>query len=225
LEVYVDTRIELDTSRRVRQLATYGLAAAMVIGPAVQVLLPLLQPWPLSDDDYVGNVSAHPDAYRALSWLALLGALTMAPAVVGIGLVAFRGAPRLALTGTVLALPSMLNPDGNPGDLIYTATRAGLPREGIRGMLDRLGDLAPFTTFGFYAFAVAFAVGGLVLGVALLVGRSAPRWAAMALLLASATALVGSWVNLGGLIGTVAWAVATVGFAGCAIALVKPLSA
>jgi hypothetical protein len=43
-----------------------------------------------------------------------------------------------------------------------------------------------------------------------------------ALILTPLAALVGSFVNVGGVIGVIGWAVAAVGFAGCAIALVAP---
>jgi hypothetical protein len=204
------------------RLARGILAAAMIVGPLVQVAFPLLQPWSPDTDDYVAAVAAHADAYQALAWLGLLGALTMAPAIAGLALVAWPGAPRLALAGAVLALPGMLNPDGNPGDLIYAAARAGTPAADTHTMLDRLGELPPFTTFGFYAFTVAFAVGGLLLGAAVLAGRTAPRWAAVALLAAAAVALLGAYFPVGAAVGTSAWAVASVGFIRCAVALLRP---
>jgi hypothetical protein len=200
------------------------LAAAMIVGPLVQVAFPLLQPWPPDTDDYAAAVTAHTDAYRALAWLGLLGALTMAPAVAGLALVAWPGAPRLALAGAVLALPGMLNPDGNPGDLVYAAARAGTPAADTHTMLDRVGELPPFTTFGFYAFTVAFAVGGLLLATAVLIGRTAPRWAAVALLAAAFVALLGAYVPLGAAIGTGAWALASAGFIRCGVTLLRPHS-
>jgi hypothetical protein len=194
----------------------------MIVGPLVQVAYPLLQPWPSDTDDYVTDVTAHTDAYASLAWLGLLGAVSMAPAVAGLALLAWRGAPRLALAGAVLALPGMLNPEGNPGDLVYAAARAGVPAEDTRTMLERLGDLPPFTTFGFYAFTVAFAAGGLLLGAAVLVGRTGPRWAAAALLAAACTGLLGAFVPVGAAVATGAWAVAAAGFIGCAVALLRP---
>jgi hypothetical protein len=196
----------------------------MIVGPLVQLAYPLLQPSPASGGDYVVDVASHTDGYRALAWLGLLGALTMAPAIAGVGLVAWRGAPRLALAGTALALPGMLNPEGNPGDLVYAAAGSGVPAPDTRAMLDRLGELAPFTAFGFYAFTVAFAVGGLLLGLGLLAGRSAPRWAATALLVASMVGLLGAFLPLDAVVSTGAWAAASVAFTGCAVALVRPRS-
>jgi hypothetical protein len=213
---------ETHRSDSVRNFARYGLAAVMVIAPLTQVVFLLTQPWPVDSDDYVRDVSAHTGGYVAMAWLGLVAAMTLAPAVIGVGVVAMRGAPLLGLVGMVLAVPGMLNPDGNPSDIIYTGARAGVPQKAVKDMLDRLGELPATGPFGFWAFAVAFAVGGLVLGVALLVGRSAPIWAAIALILTPLTALVGSFVNLGGAVATIGWAVATVGFTGCAIALVNP---
>jgi hypothetical protein len=194
----------------------------MVIAPLTQVVFLLTQPWPLDSGDYVRDVSAHTGGYAAVAWLGVLGAMTLAPAVIGVGVVAMRGAPLLGLVGMVLAVPGLLNADGNPSDIIYAGARAGVPQQMVKDMLDRLGELPATGRFGFWAFAVAFAVGGLVLGVALLVGRSAPIWAAIALILTPLTALVGSFVDLGGVVGVIGWAVATVGFAGCAITLVGP---
>ncbi|MEV4512263.1 hypothetical protein AB0K00_25275 [Dactylosporangium sp. NPDC049525] len=208
-------------SAQAGRLARGILAAAMIVGPLVQVAFPLLQPWPADTDDYVADVGAHTAAYRALAWLGLLGAVTMAPAVAGLAALAWRGAPRLALAGAVLAVPGMLNPDGNPDDLVYAAARAGAADDETRAMLDRLGELPPFTTFGFYAFGVAFAVGGLLLGAAVLIGRTAPRWAAVALLAASCVALLGSYVPIGAAAATAGWAVASAGFIGCAVALLR----
>jgi hypothetical protein len=213
---------ETQWSESVRRFGRYGLSVVMVIAPFTQVVFLLTQPWPLDSDDYVRDVSAHTGGYVAMAWLGLVGALTLAPAVIGVGVVAMRRAPLLGLVGMVLAVPGVLNPDGNPGDIIYTGARAGVPQKTVNDMLDRLGELPATGRFGFWAFAFAFAIGGLVLGVALLVGRSAPIWAATALILTTLTALVGSFVDLGGVVGVIGWAVATVGFTGCAIALVGP---
>jgi hypothetical protein len=192
------------------------LAAVMVIGPLTQVVAILVLPW-IGSDDYVSAVRASADRYPTYAWLGLAGALTLAPAAIGVGLAVWRTRPGWALAGLILTVPGLLNPDGNPEDLIYAANGAGVSADTTRTMLDHLGTLPASGPVGFYAFTVAFAFGGVVLGIGIIRSDSAPRWAGASLVVAGLVGVAGSFINLGALIFGGVWTLVLVAFTGCAI--------
>ncbi len=192
------------------------LAAVMVIGPLTQVGAILVLPW-IGSDDYVSAVRANANTYPDYAWLGLVGALTLAPAAIGVGLAVWRTRPGWALAGLILTVPGLLNPDGNPEDLIYAANGAGVQVDTTRSMLDELAALPAFGPVGFYAFAVAFALGGVVLGIGIIRSDSAPRWAGAALVIAGLVGVAGSFIELGPVVFGGMWTLVVVSFTGCAI--------
>jgi hypothetical protein len=195
----------------------------MVIGPLTQVVAILVLPW-VGSDDYVSAVRASADAYPAYAWLSLAGALTLAPAAIGVGLAVWRTRPGWALAGLILTVPGLLNPDGNPEDLIYAAYRVNVPADTTRTMLDELGNLPASGPVGFYAFAVAFAVGGVALGIGVIRSDSAPRWAGAALVAAGLVGVVGSFIKLGPVVFGGVWTLVLISFTACAIRTARATS-
>ena len=120
----------------------------------------------------------------------LASALTLAPPAIGVAIAVWRTQPGWALAGLILAVPGLLNPDGNSEDLIYAANGAGVPADTTRKMLDQLAALPAFGPVGSYAVTVAFALGGSVLGIGIIRSDSAPRWAGSALVIADSSALL-----------------------------------
>jgi hypothetical protein len=173
-------------------------------------------------DDAVAATYHHVGTFVALSWIDLFAALTLAPAAIAVGLLAMRGSPRLGLAGMVLVVPGLLNPDRNSGDALCAAARAGLPKADAQAVLDHLAELPVNGWFGFVAFYLAFVVGGLLLGTALLVGRTAPRWAAVSLMVSSLIGVAGAVTDLGQTAGLVAWLLVTVALTGCAARIAGP---
>ena len=192
------------------------LAVIMIVGPLTQVVAFLVLPW-IGSDDYVSAVRASADTYPNYAWLGLAGALTLAPATIGVGLAVSRTRPGWALAGLILTVPGLLNPDGNPDDLIYAANSADVPADTTRTMLDQLAALPAFGPVGFYAFAVAFALGGVVLGIGIIRSDAAPRWAGAALLVAGLLGLAASFIDLGLVVSAGIWTLVLVSFTGCAI--------
>jgi hypothetical protein len=205
-----------DADSAVRTAGRRLLAVIMVIGPLTQVVALLVLPW-IGSDDHVSAVRASAANYPAYTWLGLAGALTLAPAAIGVGLAVWRTRPGWALAGLILTVPGLLNPDGNPDDLIYAANSAHVSADTTRSMLDQLAALPAFGPVGFYGFAVAFAVGGVVLGIGLIRSDSAPRWAGAALVIAGLLGLAGSFIDLGLAVSIGAWALVLVAFTACAI--------
>lgn len=214
--VGVGTGSGADRDNGVRIAGRRLLAAVMVIGPLTQVVAILVLPW-IGSDDYVSAVRASADTYPAYAWLGLAGALTLAPAAIGVGLAVWRTRPGWALAGLILTVPGLLNPDGNPEDLIYAANGADVPGDTTRTMLDQLAALPAFGPVGFYAFAVAFALGGVVLGIGIIRSDSAPRWAGSALVIAGLVGVAGSFIDLGSVVFGGVWTLVLVSFTGCAI--------
>jgi hypothetical protein len=194
----------------------------MVLGPLTQLVYLLVVPW-VNADEYALAVAVEVGrGYQAFAWLALLGALTLAPAAIGVGVVALRGAPLLGMAGLVLAVPALLNPGGDPEDVIYAAVRTGLgPGEGF-DLVGRLAELpaGPGSEPAHYLFGVAFHVGGLLLALALWRGRSAPRWAAACLALPALAALAGEFTTLPPQAAVAGWALVLAACTGTAHALV-----
>jgi hypothetical protein len=214
--VAVPTGSGADRSNAVRIAGRRLLAAVMVIGPLTQVVAILVLPW-IGSNDYVSAVRASADTYPAYAWLSLAGALTLAPAAIGVGLAVWRTRPGWALAALILTVPGLLNPDGNPEDLIYAANGAGVPADTTRTMLDKLGALPASGPVGFYAFTVAFALGGVVLGIGVIRSDSAPRWAGAGLVVAGLVGVAGSFINLGTVVFGAVWTLVLVSFTACAI--------
>src|SRR5262249_57547045 len=89
--VAIPTSSVADGYNTVRVAARRLLAVVMVIGPLTQVVAILVLPW-IGSDDYVSAVRASADRYPTYAWLAMAGALTLAPAGLGGG-VAGWGTP------------------------------------------------------------------------------------------------------------------------------------
>lgn len=210
----------LGTVDPARGLGRYALAAIVVVGPLTQVVALLARPW-TAGDDYVRDFAARIDSYPVMGWLFLVGLCTLAPAAIGVGVLVMRRAPILGMVGLALTVPGLLNPDGNPDDIIFSGTRVGLGPDVIEKMFDQLAGLPAFGPFGFYAFVVGFSLGGVILGAGLLRGRTAPGWAAVSLIVAATAGLLGAFVNLGSAVPVVAWLLVTVAFTGCAIRIAR----
>ncbi|WP_084962401.1 hypothetical protein [Thermoactinospora rubra] len=196
------------------KIARYGPAALMVIAPLSLALGGVLFPYP--------TIRGHdPQGYLALAWFSQIWLLTLAPAVIGVGVVAMRGAPLLGALGLVLTVPGTLNADGNPYDLVYAGVREGVPVATLERMMERVYELPAYSPAGVWLYGVAFGAGALLLGVALLVGRSAPWWAGFALVASAVVAMLGAWVELPDVARPIGWTLATAAFAGCAVSLVR----
>jgi Domain of unknown function (DUF4386) len=221
--VGAETGSGVDRENAIRTAGRRLLAAVIVIGPLTQVIAVLVLPW-IGADDYVSAVRASSDAYPAYAWLSLAGALTLAPAATGVGLAVWRTRPGWALAGLILTVPGLLNPDGNPEDLIYAAHGANVPAQTTRTMLDQLGNLPASGPVGFYAFAVAFAVGGVVLGIGVIRSDSAPRWAGAGLVIAGLGGVAGSFIELGPVVIGGVWTLVLVSFTACAIRTARAAS-
>lgn len=211
---------------RVRRAASTALAVIVVLAPLSQVAAVLASWGPWDDPDPVASVYAHQQAYVTRAWFGQVGALTLAPATIAIGLLALRGSPVLALVGLVLTVPGLLNTDGNPEDLLYGAARAGIPMESARAAYEHLSELPALGPFGYYAYSLGFVVGGVILGVALFRGRIVPWWAGACLAASGVIGLLGLLTPLGtaaaAAVALIAWVLVTVAFTACLPHLVRP---
>lgn len=211
----LDTRPQL----RLPLPARYAMAACAVLAPALFLIAVLLHPVEITAEgrEAVRQFAAGIDGYTASSWLDPIATFLWIPAVLMVGRVARTRAPVLGLTGMVLAFGLAIPVALSQGDLTYVALRSGLPVDAVTKLLDT-AESVPSSVLG-EGWLIGL-IGLIVLGAAILRGKSAPAWAGLALIVAP-LAIPASWIS-GSLVAVAAaWAVLAVGFAGCAVVLVR----
>jgi hypothetical protein len=161
--------------------------------------------------------AADVDAYPPVGVLHAIAAFLWLPALLTVARVARAGAARLGLIGLVLGAGIIVPPSIDPEALSYIALTNGHGIEATQALVTSAEQLPS----GFLGWSWLLGLIGLVLlGVAVLRGRSAPTWAGVALVLAP-LAIPASWFAGSALALTAAWVALTLGFAGCGIALVQ----
>jgi hypothetical protein len=144
----------------------------------------------------------------------------MIPAVLYIGYVAGARTSRLAAAGTVLAfVPAVAAEFLILIDvLIYEAAKQ--PDAGTAAALVKAYQDSPLTSTLTLLYLLCTVVGFIMLGIALLKARTIPVWAAVALLLYPVVLVVGG-ASGAVAVSLVANALALVGMAACAVALLR----
>ncbi|TWE22924.1 hypothetical protein [Prauserella muralis] len=214
------TRTPLDarTGTDLPPAARLAMAASAVLAPALVILGLLWHRELASADDRatVTAIAADVDAFTLDAWMAPVATLVWIPAILAVARVARAGARGLGLAGLLLGFLVAVPLVADPGQLAYVAVSSGLDVDATLRLLETAAS-GPSAVFG-WAF-VAGLLGLVLLGAAILRGRSAPRWAGVALV-AGPVAVVPSWAS-GSLAATVVtWGIVLIGFAGCAWALV-----
>lgn len=199
------------------RIARYALVASAELAPALTAIGLLLDPEiiGLSGNDMVRHLSQHLDEYAVQSWLAPVVAVLWIPAILTIGRVARTAAPTLGLAGLVLAFGLALPIGPDSYELAYVGLSSGLDTESTYRLLVAAESL-PAAMLGWAGLLGILGI--LVLGVAILRGKSAPPWTAIALIV-GALAIPVTWISSSAIAGVTAWVLITIGFGGVAHAL------
>ncbi|NUO98106.1 MAG: hypothetical protein HOV97_17125 [Nonomuraea sp.] len=202
--------------------ARHAMIACAVVSPLALAVPLLLAPYDstLEGEPYIRGMLAHLDAYTLWSWVGAFGALTLIPAIFAVAKVARSGRPALGMTGMILAfllaMPFSLTSD----DAIYAAARTGLDVPTTNKLVTHMSE-TPTAILGFTFFLAL--IGFVLLGVAAL-RSDAPKWAAVAMIVAPFLVPVAWIAQLGNVAAAVAWIVFAAASGGIASALPSPLS-
>ncbi|MGH3519467.1 MAG: hypothetical protein ACRDQ7_19015 [Haloechinothrix sp.] len=198
--------------------ARYAMAACAVLAPVLFATAGALHPVEVGAEgrEFVQQFADNLDAYTAPSWLYPIATLLWVPALLAVARVARSQSSSLGLIGMVLAFGLAIPVGLDSNDLAYVALDNGLDAATITALMAS-ADTLPSRILGFTWLAGL--IGLIVLGIAILRGRSAPIWAGVALIVAP-LAIPASWFS-GWAIGlTAAWVLLAIGFTGCALSLV-----
>lgn len=198
--------------------ARYALALLIPIGPLAIAALRAVLPYSTLDGpaQIATKMAAGPGAGDAVLWLTLIATITAVPAVIAVGLLAVRHAPRLGIAGLVLATAGFACLYGPAStDLAgMSAIQAGLGPAGVAGVV---GAVHPSTVAATLVFVVGHVLGLVLLGIALWRGRAVPAWAALAIAVSQPLHFVFAVIVPNAALDATAWGVTTVGFAAVAL--------
>ncbi|MFE3448231.1 hypothetical protein ACFXJ8_04780 [Nonomuraea sp. NPDC059194] len=213
----------LDTTPRsgADTFARYAMITAAVISPLTIAVSILLAPGDVTSEGeaYVRQFAASASAYPMFAWLSAISAIAIIPAALGVARVARRGRPTLGFVAMILAFIMIVPVAGDSDDVLYAGIKAGLDPAELTKLYTAYGEGLPTSVLGM-SFLLGL-VGFLLMGVAALLGRSAPAWAAIALIVGPVVVPVAWFAGLGNVFAGVAWLVMTVGMGGVALGLLN----
>jgi hypothetical protein len=130
----------------------------------------------VSTIDKLGQVSAHESAMAWANVMDVLGLLLLPPAVVLVAWLAYRGAPRLALAGGVLAFLGYISLSAvTAGDALLTGAVDAPDRAAAVALVDAYWKTGPAVTL-LTVYLLGHLLGLLLLGAALWRSRRVPTW-------------------------------------------------
>ena len=203
--------------------ATRWLAALLIpIGPAAVAVLRYVLPYQTGDDAeaVVTAVAAQPGTQSAVLWLTFVATLTLVPAVLWVGRLTRRRAPRLTAAALLLLVPGYLSLPWAVGAdmLLWIGVQEGLDT----GTLAELyGTLHPTSNIAAGVFVLGHVLGTVLLGIAMWRSRAVPRWAAVATIVSQPLHFVAAVIVGSPSLDFVAWGLNAVGFAVAARAIVR----
>lgn len=216
------------TTERVAAPARLGwrgrvpLALLLPVGPAAVAVLRYVMPYDTTSTgaEVVREVAAHQTAQNAVVWLGFLAMLTLVPAVLAVGKLARRDAPRLAALGVALLVPGYLVLGWLVASdaAVLFAVRQGLPAD---ISAEAYENLHPGIAPALGIFVVGHVLGTALLGTALLRGTTIPRWAAIAVLTSQPLHFVAAVIVSSHELDLVAWGLNAVGFAAASVAMLR----
>jgi hypothetical protein len=185
------------------------LAAAVAVGPLSVAADQLVLPYGVTADgpEAVGAAAAHPAAMQAVLWLDLLGCITLLAGVLVACLVATRGAPRLGVAAAVASAVGFGAMALTAISFDLVAASAGTETAAAARVLDT-ALAQPVATVGLVAFLGGQLVALVLLGAA--VRRTAPRWAAVALVVSGPLHVVFPGVVPSAVAGALTWVLTAV---------------
>ncbi|GIH24448.1 hypothetical protein Aph01nite_27580 [Acrocarpospora phusangensis] len=210
----------LDTTPRsgADTFARYAMVAGAFLSPLLIALALLLSPIPIGveGEPYVQEFAAAVDSYPTSAWLGALSAVLLVPGLLGAARVARSGKPVLGLAGLILAFTLAL-PTGNSDDVIYAALKSGVDQATTVRLLDAYENALPTSVLGASFFLGL--IGAVLLGIAVLLGRSAPVWAGATLAVAPILIPVAWFAGLPTIAAVIPWALFAIGLGGVTLPL------
>jgi hypothetical protein len=191
------------------------LAAILLpIGPAAIGILRFVLPYNTVDEPaaMAAKVAGNLGAQSMVIWLGLVGTLTIVPAVIWIGRLTFRAAPRLTTVALALAVPGYLALGVIMASdvLLWTGLRNGLDPGTVAGLLT---NSHPATGVAEALFVLGHLLGTVLLGAALWRTRTVPLWAAIVTTFSQPLHLIAAIFLFSRPLDLVAWMMTAVGFA------------
>ncbi|WP_188193044.1 hypothetical protein [Nonomuraea sp. SYSU D8015] len=196
----------------------YAMIVCAVAAPLALALSLLLAPndTTAEGEAYIRSFIADVDAYPLWSWVSVLSFAAVIPMILGVSKVARSGRPVLGLVGMILAFILALPVGLNTDDVIYAAHKIGLDVPTIDRLVTEMNEGLPTSALGFSFFASL--LGFVLLGIAAL-RSAAPKWAAIAMIVAPFLVPVAWIAQLGNLAAGTAWLVFAAAAGGITLAL------
>lgn len=198
----------------------YATIACAVISPlAIALSLLLASTTTAEGRAYVQQFADNQASYPMWAWISALSAITLIPALLGLGRVVRPAKPTLGLVGLILAFIMALPISGNSDDVLYAALKSGLDVDTTTKLYTALSNDVPTAPLGLLWFAGL--IGLVVLGVAALLGRSAPGWAAVTLIVAPILIPIPWFAGLPTTVAALPWLLMTAAFGGVTLGLLR----
>lgn len=169
------------------------LAVALVAAPLLWVAAELVSPALKSDAaDQLAAISGHSDRWYAYTALLVLGTIVFVPAVLGLMRLSRAESPRLTVVGgVVLGFGTVIAVgDAMSQFMTWQMVVPAADRGQMAALLDRFDNAGGAQLF-FGPGGLAFAVGSVLLTVALVRTRAIPVWASVAFLVGMVGQLAG----------------------------------
>lgn len=207
-----------DLRRSTRWLA----ALILPIGPAAIAVLRYVLPYKTVDDNsaIVTAASGAPGALSAVLWLAFVATLTLVPAVLWIGRLTRRRAPRLTAAALLLLVPGYLSLTWMVGSdaLLWVGIHEGLDVNTLTRLYETFHPTANIATG---MFVLGHVLGTVLLGIAMWRSQSVPRWAAVLAIVSQPLHFIAAVIVASPTLDLLAWGLNAVAFAAAAVAIVR----
>lgn len=203
--------------------STRWLAALVIpIGPAAVAVLRFVLPYFTADDPatIVQSVVAHPGRQSLVLWLGFVATLTLVPAVLWVGRLTRRRAPRVTAAALLLVVPGYLSLSWLAGSDVLLWIGAG---QGVDAsiLVPMYQAAHPTSNIAAGLFVLGHVVGTVLLGIAMWRSRAVPRWAALMTLVSQPLHFVAAVIVVSPSLDLVAWGMNAIGFAAAAIAVLR----
>ncbi len=198
------------------------LIAALVIplGPIAVAVLRYVLPYATTDEPgaMVKKVIEHPGTQSAVVWLAFVAVLTLVPAVFALARLTRRGAPRLTAAAVLLAVPGFLSLGWLAGSdqLLWAGAQANVGPAPLTSMVSAVHTTSDVAAV---VFVLGHVVGTVLIGVAMWVSRSVPRWAAVVTMVSQPLHFVAAVILASPTLDLAAWGMTAAGFTAGAVAI------
>ncbi|MFG1701582.1 hypothetical protein ACFLIM_00190 [Nonomuraea sp. M3C6] len=208
----------VETPSTTAGFSRYAMIVCAVVSPLAIALSLLFAPFTVTTEGepYIQGMIANLDAYALWSWVGALSAVTLIPALYAVSKVARSGRPVLGLVGMILAFIMAIPVSMNTDDVIYAAAKAGLDVPTTNKLITQLEDGLPTSVLGFSFFLGL--LGLVLLGIAAL-SSDAPKWAAVAMIVAPFLIPIAWFAQLPNTVAGAAWIIFAAASGGIALAL------